>query len=82
MIWQISSFPRCEHHVFLSHCAADRADLVYPVHDQLKKHRIIPWLDNHDYSYGRDSRTALKDGLLSSRHAVFFITCNMMNYSR
>ena len=82
MLWQIASFPRCEHHVFLSHCAGDRGWLVHAVHEELKRREIIPWLDRDHYYYGRDSRTALRDGLLRSRHTVFFITLEMMNYSR
>ncbi len=82
MFWQISSFPRCEYHVFLSHCALDRTNLVHPVYDELKRRGIVPWLDREDYYYGRDSRTALRDGLLRSRHVVFFITLGMMDYRR
>ena len=82
MFWQITSFPRCEYHVFLSHCAADRQTLVYPVDVELKRRRIIPWLDRDDYYYGRDSRTALRDGLLRSRHVVFFVTFGMKHYTR
>ena len=82
MFWQIASFPRCERHVFLSHCAEDRTTLVSPVYDELTRRNIIPWLDYEDYYYGRDSRTALRDGLLRSRHVVFFVTLNMMEYSR
>lgn len=82
MFWQITSYPRCEYHVFLSHCAADRADLVFPVYEELKRKGIIPWLDRDDYYYGRDSRSALRDGLLRSRHVVFFITQAMMEYRR
>ena len=82
MFWEIASFPRCEFHVFLSHCAVDRPSLVYPVYDELMRRKIIPWLDREDYYYGRDSRTALRDGLLRSRHVVFFITLGMMDYKR
>src|SRR5450432_1699111 len=82
MFWQITSFPRCEFHVFLSHCAADRTWLVHPVYEELRRRKIIPWLDRDDYYYGRDSRTALRDGLLRSRHIVFFITLGMMDYKR
>lgn len=82
MFWQITSYPRCQYHVFLSHCADDRHDLVFPVYDELKRRNIIPWLDREDYYYGRDSRTALRDGLLRSRHAVFFVTLGMMAYTR
>ena len=82
MFWQITSFPRCEYHVFLSHCAIDRGPLVYPVHEELRRRGIIPWLDRDDYYDGRDSRTALRDGLLRSRHVVFFVTLGMMDYKR
>ncbi len=82
MFWQIASYPRCEYHVFLSHCAIDRQTLVFPVYDELKRRNIIPWLDREDYYYGRDSRTVLRDGLLRSRHVVFFVTLGMMDYRR
>ena len=82
MFWQISSFPRCKHHVFLSHCAIDRPKLVHRVYDELMRRRIVPWLDKEEYYYGRDSRTALRDGLLRSRHVVFFVTLGMMDYRR
>lgn len=82
MFWQISSFPSCGYHVFLSHCAADRDDLVHRVYDELEARGVVPWLDREDYYYGRDSRTALRDGLLKSRHTVFFITLAMMDYRR
>jgi hypothetical protein len=43
MFWQITSYPRCEYHIFLSHCAGDRQTLDLakvvvagqPVHDAL-----------------------------------------------
>lgn len=82
MFWQVTAYPRCEHHVFLSHCADDRSWLVHPVYDELRRRRIVPWLDREDYYYGRDSRTALRDGLLRSRHVVFFVTLGMMAYTR
>ena len=82
MFWQITSFPTCGHHVFLSHCAEDREDLVLRVYDDLQQRGVVPWLDQADYSYGRDSRTALRDGLLKSRHVVFFVTLAMMDHRR
>lgn len=82
MFWQITSYPRCEYHVFLSHCAVDRQNLVYPVYDELQRRMAIPWLDREDYYYGRGSRTSLRDGLLRSRHVVFFVTLGMMDYRR
>jgi hypothetical protein len=82
MFWTITAYPRCEHHVFLSHCALDRPGLVHPVYNRLQTLGIIPWLDRDHYYYGRDSRTALRDGLLKSRHVVFFVTLGMMDYRR
>jgi hypothetical protein len=82
MFWQLTSFPRCAHHVFLSHCAEDRDHLVRPVYDALVAGGVVPWLDQEDYYYGRDSRTALRDGLLRSRHAVFFVTPAMLSTAR
>lgn len=82
MFWQITSFPLCEHHIFLSHCSEDRTELVVPVRSELARRQIIPWLDQEDYHFGRDSRTALRDGLLRSRHIVFFVTPNMMAHTR
>ena len=82
MLWQIAAYPRCAYHVFLSHCAMDRAGIVHPVFNELMRRGVVPWLDREDYYYGRDSRTALRDGLLRSRHAVFFITLGMLDYRR
>ena len=82
MLWQIASYPRCERHVFLSHCAEDRSWLVHPISDELMRRQIIPWLDREDYYYGRGSRAALRDALLKSRHVVFFVTLGMLDYKR
>jgi hypothetical protein len=82
MFWQITSYPRCDHHIFLSHCGIDRPWLVHRVYKELQQRKIVAWLDQEDYYYGRDSRTALRDGLLKSRHVVFFITRGMMEYTR
>ena len=82
MFWQLASFPKCQHHVFLSHCQEDRDALVRPVYERITDSGIVPFLDVEDYYYGRDSRTALKDGILDSRHTVFFITDNLLNNAR
>ena len=74
MLWQIRTFPRCTYHVFLSHSAEDRLRLVHPVHQAIEARGVSPWLDQNDYCYGRPSRAALRDGILASRHTVFFIT--------
>lgn len=82
MLWQLQSFPVCTHHVFLSHCNEDREWLVVPLYEALRKEAIIPWLDRHDYPYGRTSLAALRDGVLKSRHTVFLITLGMLAQPR
>src|SRR4051812_37711552 len=82
MFWQITSFPRCEYHVFLSHCAEDRDILVRPIYDRLTAAGVTPWLDQEDYYYGRDSRSALRDGITRSRHVAFFVTDAMLATAR
>ena len=82
MFWQITSFPKCEYHVFLSHCQEDRDVLVRPLYDRLVAGGVAPWLDQEDYYYGRDSRTALRDGMMRSRHIVFFVTDAMLSTAR
>lgn len=82
MFWQIASFPKCSHHVFLSHCQEDRAALVAPVYDALMAGGVKPWLDREDYYYGRSSREALRDAVLDSRHVVFFVTDAMLSSAR
>lgn len=51
-----------------------------PVASALKTQRIIPWLDQENYYYGRDSRNALRDGILNSRHIIYFITLGMLDH--
>ncbi len=82
MLWCIQFFPLCTHHVFLSHCREDREWLVLPVYEELQRRGIIPWLDRHDYPYGRTSFEALRDGVLKSRHVVFLVTQAMLAQPR
>lgn len=82
MLWRLSSFPECRHHVFLSHSREDHDELVRPVYDRLVAAGVVPWLDVTDYSYGRDSRTALRDALAGCRHVVFFVTDAMLRSGR
>jgi hypothetical protein len=82
MFWKVDSFPDCKHHVFLSHSREDHDGLVRPVAKRLQKESVECWLDREDYYHGRDSRTALKHGILLSRHAVFFITDAMLDSPR
>ena len=78
MAFLVDSFPRCTHHVFLSHTGLDKADLVVPVYQQLRTMGIIPWIDRHDFAYGRDSLVSLEEGVMFSRHVVFFLTPSML----
>jgi hypothetical protein len=82
MFWQIQFFPPCTHHIFLSHCREDREWLVLPLYERLQSLGIVPWLDRHDYPYGRASFEALRDGVLKSRHVVFLVTKAMLAQSR
>ena len=82
MLWQLRFFPACTHHVFLSHCREDRDWLVFPLFEALQRQQIIPWLDRHDYPYGRNSFGALRDGILKSRHTVFLVTRAMLAQPR
>jgi hypothetical protein len=82
VFWRIESYPTCQNHVFLSHCAEDRSALIQPVYEKLSLHGISSWIDRHDYPYGRDSRSALKDSILRSRHSIFFITDAMLTSAR
>ena len=80
--WRIRGLPRCTHHVFLSHCAEDRAQLVQPIYEALENRKYLPWLDRHDYPRGRDPFAALRDGILSCRHVVPIITANSLTQGR
>jgi len=82
MLWQIRTFPKCRHHVFLSHCQEDHDLLVRPVYDALVDLKVVPWLDKEDYTYGRSTREALQDAVLASRHVVFFVTDAMLKSAR
>jgi len=82
MFWSLPYFPACSHHVFLSHCREDADEIVLPVFNELKTKGIAPWIDRHDYLYGRTSIESLKDSILRSRHTVFFITEAMLTVAR
>lgn len=82
MFWEIRSFPKCEHHAFLSHSREDHDPLVRPVFDQLAAAGVTAWIDRHHYPYGRTSRTALQDGILLCRHTAFFVTDAMLRSAR
>jgi hypothetical protein len=82
MLWQLQFFPTCSHDVFLSHCSEDRDWLIFPLFESLQRKAVVPWLDRHDYPYGRTSFAALRDGVLKSRHTVFFVTAAMLRQSR
>ena len=79
MSFLIDSFPRCTHHVFLSHTGLDKVDLILPVYQRLRSQGVIPWIDQDDFAYGRDSLVALEEGVLSCRHTAFFLTPAMLS---
>lgn len=80
--WTISSWPRCTHHVFLSHCAEDRTRLVTPVRDILAQQGCLAWIDARDYPPGRDSFEVLREELLHCRHVIYFVTSKMLQQGR
>lgn len=72
--WRVRHLPRCTHHVFLSHCAENRARLVQPVYKALEENLYSPWLDQHHYPKGQDPFPALREGIVHCRHVVSFVT--------
>jgi len=82
MQWEISSFPACSHHVFLSHCREDRQRLVWPLYHALDQQRIVAWLDRHHYPGGRRSFDALRSSVLKCQHVVFLVTRSMLQQPR
>ena len=80
--WRVRYLPRCTHHVFLSHCAENRARLVQPVYDALEKNQYSPWLDLHHYPRGQDAFEALREGIIRCRHVVYFVTAAFLSQGR
>ena len=66
----------------MSHCREDAGELVLPVYDKLRLRGVSPWLEHHDYPLGPPSVEALQNGILKSRHVVFFVTPSMLNIAR
>lgn len=80
--WQISQWPKCEFHVFLSHCAEDREQFVIPLQQELQRRQIASWIDSHHYPLGTSSHEALRDGLLRCRHVVYLVTRETLQRAR
>ncbi len=80
--WKICQFPRCTHHVFLSHCAEDRLRLVQPVYAALESAKYKPWLDRHHYPAGQGAFEALREEILRCRHVVYFVTAQFLSQGR
>src|SRR5215469_3062429 len=80
--WKVKSLPRCTHHVFLSHCAEDRARLVMPVFQELQNGNYFPWIDRHHYPAGRDACEALRESIARCRHVVYFVTGKFLAQGR
>jgi hypothetical protein len=77
--WKVRLFPRCTHHVFLSHCAEDRLRLVQPVYAALEDAKYQPWLDRHHYPVGTGAFEALREEILRCRHVVYFVTAPFLS---
>lgn len=80
--WQISHWPKCEFHVFLSHCAEDRERFVIPLQKELERRQITAWLDRHHYPLGTSPHEALREGLLKCRHIIYLITRETLKQAR
>lgn len=80
--WSISHWPKCGWHVFLSHAAEDRQELVLPVYRKLRQGSVFPWIDQHDYPSGRDPFEVLREELLRCRHIVYFVTSAALRQGR
>jgi hypothetical protein len=80
--WRVHQFPRCTHHVFLSHCAEDRARLAQPVYNALEAAKFSPWLDRHHYPSGQGAFEALREAILHCRHVVYLVTAQLLSQGR
>lgn len=80
--WTVRLFPRCTHHVFLSHCAEDRFRLVQPIYTDLEAAKYQPWLDRHHYPVGQGAFEALREEILRCRHVVYFVTAQFLSQGR
>lgn len=80
--WQISHWPPCEFHVFLSHCAEDRECFVIPLQHELERRQITSWIDRHDYPLGTGACEALREGLLKCRHIIYLVTRETLKRAR
>ena len=80
--WRVRHYPRCTHHVFLSHCAENRRSLVHPVYTGLQKDQYVPWLDRHHYPRGQGAFAALREAIIRCRHVVYFVTEEFLSQGR
>ena len=80
--WRISQWPECEFHVFLSHSAEDRDDLIFPIKRALEAGGVVAWLDCHHYPIAAGSHEALREALLRCRHLVYFVTSETLRQAR
>ena len=80
--WRVRHYPRCTHHVFLSHCAENRCTLVYPVYTGLQKDQYVPGLDHHHYARGQGAFAALREAIIRCRHVVYFVTEEFLSQGR
>lgn len=80
--WKILHWPKCEFHVFLSHCAEDRDRFVIPLQQELQRYQISSWIDRHHYPLGTGAYEALREGLLKCRHIIYLITPETLKRAR
>jgi hypothetical protein len=80
--WDVRHWPRCDFHVFLSHCAEDREKLILPVRARIEAKHVVSWIDRHEYPPGRDPFEILREELLRCRHIVYFVTESMLRQAR
>lgn len=80
--WQISHWPKCEFHVFLSHCAEDRDRFVIPLRQELERRQILSWIDRHHFPSGTAAYEAIREGLLKCRHIVYLVTPETLKRAR
>jgi hypothetical protein len=64
--------------IFLSHRSIDR-EIGHDVADSLREIGFDPWLDEDAMPAGADLERSIKDGIVCSCAAVFFVTPQFMN---
>lgn len=63
-----------EFDAFLCHVTEDKAAVVRPFANMMKKHKLKPWLDDGEIRWGDDLAKKIQDGLARSRFVVVFLS--------